>query len=93
MKADAQADAQLVVGVKVGTEARAYPVRMMNYHDVINDTLGGAPIVVVWSAWANAASAMFRAPFDHAQGRRRGTEPAAAPRSRRAPWLARQSEC
>jgi len=60
MKADAQVDAQLVVGIKVGTEARAYPVRLMNYHDVINDTLGGAPVVVVWSAWANTASAMYR---------------------------------
>ncbi|MGO8704442.1 MAG: DUF3179 domain-containing (seleno)protein [Candidatus Brocadiia bacterium] len=49
-----------VIGVKVGAEARAYPVKFMNYHDVINDTLGGEPIVVVWSAPASAPSALYR---------------------------------
>ena len=48
------------IGVKVGAEARAYPIKLMNYHDVINDTLGGEPIVVVWSAMAYAPSAMYR---------------------------------
>jgi hypothetical protein len=57
---DALDDKQPVVGVKVGAEARAYPVKFMNYHDVINDTLGGEPIAVVWSAAASAPSAMYR---------------------------------
>ena len=53
---------EVVVGVHVNGEARAYPVRIMNYHEVINDTLGGKPIVVAWSAFGNAAAAMLRAP-------------------------------
>ena len=57
---DVVGDVQTVIGVKVGTEARAYPIKLMNYHDVINDTLGGKPIVVVWSAPAVAPSAMYR---------------------------------
>jgi hypothetical protein len=34
----------------------------MNYHDVINDTLGGERIAVVWNALAVAPSAMYRVP-------------------------------
>jgi hypothetical protein len=57
---DVLPDSLPVIGVKVGAEARAYPIKFMNYHDVINDTLGGEPIVVVWSALASAPSAMYR---------------------------------
>jgi hypothetical protein len=57
------ADKQPVIGVKVAAEARAYPVKFMNYHDVINDTLGGEPIAVVWSASVNAPSAVYRDQF------------------------------
>ena len=60
---DVVSDAQTVIGVKVGAEARAYPIKLMNYHDVINDTLGGEPIAVVWSAPASAPSAMYRDQF------------------------------
>lgn len=49
-----------VIGVKVGDEARAYPIRFLNYHDVVNDTLSEKPIAVAWSALAEAASAMER---------------------------------
>jgi len=61
--AEVVSDAQTVVGVKVGAEARAYPIKLMNYHDVINDTLGGEPIAVVWNALAYAPSAMYRDQF------------------------------
>lgn len=37
-----------VVGVVVGGEARAYPVRVLNWHEVANDTLGGIPIAVTY---------------------------------------------
>lgn len=35
-----------VIGVKINGEARAYPVGILNWHEAINDTLGGVPIVV-----------------------------------------------
>ena len=37
-----------VIGVEVGDEARAYPLRMMNWHEVVNDTLDGVPIAVTY---------------------------------------------
>jgi len=38
-----------VVGVVLGGEARAYPLRVLNWHEVANDTLGGIPIAVTYS--------------------------------------------
>jgi len=36
-----------VVGVELGGEARAYPLRVLVFHELANDTLGGTPILVV----------------------------------------------
>jgi hypothetical protein len=35
-----------VVGIVAGGEARAYPLRILDWHEVVNDTLGGVPLVV-----------------------------------------------
>ena len=35
-----------VLGVVAGGEARAYPVAILNWHELVNDTLGGEPILV-----------------------------------------------
>jgi len=37
-----------VLGVRVGGEARAYPVHLLEYHQIVNDTLGGVPIAVTY---------------------------------------------
>ena len=37
-----------VIAVTVGQEARAYPIRNISYHHVINDVLGGIPIVATY---------------------------------------------
>ena len=37
-----------VIGVKIGTEARAYPIKILNWHEVVNDTVNGIPIVVTF---------------------------------------------
>jgi hypothetical protein len=37
-----------VLAVKLGTEARAYPIRTMGYHHIVNDTVGGTPIAVTY---------------------------------------------
>jgi hypothetical protein len=37
-----------VIGVKIGNEARAYPIKILNWHEVVNDTLNGVPIVVTF---------------------------------------------
>lgn len=37
-----------VIGVVLRGEARAYPLRVMNWHEVANDTVGGIPIAVTY---------------------------------------------
>jgi hypothetical protein len=41
--------ADRVAGVVVGGEARAYPLAVLNAHEVCNDVLGGVPIAVTYS--------------------------------------------
>ncbi len=38
-----------VVGVVVAGEPRAYPISILNYHEIINDTVAGYPIAVTFS--------------------------------------------
>jgi len=57
---DVLTDAQMVIGLRLGDDARAYPVKMANWHDVINDVVGGVPVAVVWSAHANCATVLDR---------------------------------
>lgn len=35
-----------VVGFRVGQSAKAYPIRILNWHEIVNDTVGGKKIVV-----------------------------------------------
>jgi hypothetical protein len=37
-----------VIAVTVGQEARAYPIRIISYHHVINDEVSGVPIVATY---------------------------------------------
>src|SRR5438132_10556002 len=41
-------DADMVLSVENGGEAVAYPVRLMAYHHVVQDTVGGTPIVATY---------------------------------------------
>ncbi len=38
-----------VIGLVIGGQARAYPLYLLNGHEVIEDTLGGTPIAVTYS--------------------------------------------
>jgi hypothetical protein len=42
------ATSEMIMAVRVGNEARAYPIREMAYHHVLNDTVAGTPIVVTY---------------------------------------------
>ena len=37
-----------VIGVVIGTVARAYPIRILNWHEVVNDTIEDVPLVVTF---------------------------------------------
>jgi hypothetical protein len=39
---------ELVMGVTIGGEAKAYAVGMLNTREMVNDELGGKPILVTW---------------------------------------------
>ena len=38
----------VVIGLSVGDEHRAYPVRQIAYHHIVNDTVGGVPRVITY---------------------------------------------
>lgn len=45
---DDLAPEERVIGVVVGEEARAYPIRILNGHEIVNDDVGGRLIAVTW---------------------------------------------
>ncbi len=45
----------MVIGVEINDVARAYPIRLMNWHEIVNDTLGGVPIAVTFNPISRAA--------------------------------------
>lgn len=41
-------DAEQVIAVKVARVARAYPIRIISYHHIVNDMLAGTPVVATY---------------------------------------------
>lgn len=41
-------DGDRVLGIVVGGEARAYPVRILNWHEVVNDRIAGQPVAITY---------------------------------------------
>ena len=37
-----------VLGVHLGGFSKAYPIRILNWHELVNDQIGGRPILVTW---------------------------------------------
>ena len=42
------ADEELVIGLTLNGESRAYPIALLSLHEVVNDTVGGQPVLVTW---------------------------------------------
>ena len=42
------AEKEMVMAVRIGSQARAYPIVQMAYHHILNDTVNGEPIVVTY---------------------------------------------
>jgi hypothetical protein len=36
------------IGVEIGGEARAYPIHLMEYHQIVNDSIAGVPVAVTY---------------------------------------------
>jgi hypothetical protein len=44
-----------VIGLVVNGEARAYPLRILTWHEIVNDRIGGVPVAVTYCPLCNAA--------------------------------------
>lgn len=47
-EADDVRDDDRVVGVELAGEARAYPVKVLSAHEIVNDEIAGQPFAVTW---------------------------------------------
>ena len=54
------ADTEPVVGVVIGGEAKAYPLSILIWHEIANDTVGGVPVAVTFCPLCNAAMVFDR---------------------------------
>jgi hypothetical protein len=52
---DNLAPTEPVIGLAVGADARAYPLRVLTWHEIVNDEVGGVPVVVTYCPLCNAA--------------------------------------
>jgi hypothetical protein len=44
-----------VIGLEIGGDARAYPLRILMWHEIVNDTVGGEPVAVTYCPLCNSA--------------------------------------
>lgn len=56
-------DREPVVFVQVNDEAKAYPIQILIWHEIVNDTVGGEPMMVSFCPLCNTAIA-FKRTFD-----------------------------
>ena len=49
-----------VIGVVMGGEARAFPLRILNFHEIVNDRLGDQPIAVTYCPLCDSAAVFDR---------------------------------
>jgi hypothetical protein len=49
------APSEPVIAVQLGGRARAYPLQILIWHEIVNDTLGGVPIAVTYCPLCNSA--------------------------------------
>ncbi len=44
-----------VIGLVINGDARAYPLRVLTWHEIVNDVVGGLPVVVTFCPLCNSA--------------------------------------
>ncbi len=53
-------DPDRVVGVTIGGESRAYPLRILHWHEAVNDVVGGVPILVTYGSLTDSVRVFDR---------------------------------
>ncbi|CAI9832509.1 MAG: DUF3179 domain-containing protein [Nitrosopumilus sp.] len=41
-------DGEIVIGLEIGGDARAYPLSILVWHEIVNDVVGGVPVAVTY---------------------------------------------
>ena len=54
------ADREPVIALQIGDDARAYPLQIMTWHEIVNDVVGGEPVIVTFCPLCNSAIAFER---------------------------------
>ncbi len=54
-----------VLSLTVAGETRAYPLRVMTWHEIVNDVVGGVPVAVTYCPLCNSGVAFQRTVADH----------------------------
>jgi hypothetical protein len=55
------ADNEPVISLAIEGDERAYPVRLLIWHEIVNDTVGGKPVVMTYCPLCNAGLVFARA--------------------------------
>jgi Protein of unknown function (DUF3179) len=58
------ADREPVLAVEIGGEAKAYPLQIMTWHEIVNDEVGGVPVSVTYCPLCNTGIAFERPTID-----------------------------
>ncbi len=48
-------DREPVIQLQIGDDLRAYPLQVLTWHEIVNDTVGGAPVAVTYCPLCNAS--------------------------------------
>jgi Protein of unknown function (DUF3179) len=51
---------EAVLSLRVGGETRAYPIQILTWHEIVNDTVGGVPVAVTYCPLCNSGVAFDR---------------------------------
>jgi len=49
-----------VIAVELNSEVKAYPIQILMWHEIVNDSIGGVPILVTFCPLCNTAIAFER---------------------------------
>jgi hypothetical protein len=58
------ADGEPVLAVEIDGDARAYPLQIMTWHEIVNDEIGGVPVAVTYCPLCNTGIAFERPTID-----------------------------
>ncbi len=54
------AEMEPVIAIEINGDARAYPLQIMTWHEIVNDVVGGEPVLVTFCPLCNTAIAFDR---------------------------------